>query len=184
MKSFLLSPVQSLFFAILTVLLCLGVQVHGQAVIYANNSATTPEQTLTVYQGQGLSLTVSGITGSYAWVKNDAVTVATNGAFSPTSEGYYRVTAAGAQYSNYVYVTFMTATTGKNYAKLDRIRLAGVKSEEGINGLATNKLDQGITYSDGFGRAIQQITVKGAAQTGKDLVQPYAYKSLLKNTSN
>ena len=150
---------------------------YGQSVIYANNIPTTPDQILNVYQGQSLNLTVAGITGSYTWVKNDVATISANGSYAPVSEGYYRVVASGIQSSNYVYVAFMQAASGKNYTKLDNIRATGIKNEASINTLSVSKLDQSVTYLDGFGRPTQQITVNSAAQTGKDLIQPFVYNA-------
>ncbi len=78
--------------------------------------------------------------------------------------------------SMFICISFSYAQN-KTFVQQEVVKIAGVFTDEQLNGLAPSQKQVTRTYGDGFGRA-QQVIIVGGSPNGKDLIQHKSYDNM------
>ena len=153
--------------------ICLGiyqpVQAQSDPPIYVDGS-------LTLSPGQSVTLRTDGA-AAYKWLLNGTDNLwGSVQSIAVTTPGYYTVTVNG-RVSQPVRVLKFTGNAERNFVAEEQIRVGNIKDERAIDNLDAKQLNRSITYLDGLGRPLQQVSLQ-ASPNGQDVVQPYVYDPL------
>jgi len=146
---------------------------HAQLVI-------SPSGTVTLGT-QGTRLQASSGYTSYQWTYNNTTVLITNTAsYTATRPGYYRVQGVQngqTSISAPVRVILPAPTPGsadRNFAYEQNVLQNGVTSSLNLDDASGVKSEQTIQYTDGLGRPVQKVNLKGSP-LGRDIVNVQEY---------